>query len=168
MAEAVAALQDSPGIITALRGSPGGELGTDAQMAAQFLDGQVTFGWIRARSGTTPWVLTGENAYAGPLVILIDALSYSGSEFVASGMQAVGRAVIIGERSPGGALAGNVRILSNGAILIHPVKQLVTAEGKVVEGYGVIPDIAVTLERDQLLAGIDAQLEAAIQAILRP
>jgi len=166
MVEALAALQDAPGIIIDLRGNPGGDFDTDGRMAAQFLDGQVTFGRIRTRSGTTPWLLTGENAYAGPLVILIDALSYSGSEFFSSGMQAVGRAVIIGERSPGGAIAGNVTTLPNDAILVYPIAQLLTSDGKVVEGYGVIPDISVTLERSQLLEGIDAQLQAAVNYIV--
>jgi carboxyl-terminal processing protease len=167
MVEALGALQDAPGIIIDLRGNPGGEFDTDGQMAALFLDGQVTFGGLRSRSGITPWVLTGENAYAGPLVILIDALSYSGSDFFTSGMQAVRRAVVIGERSPGGATEGNIKSLPNGAILIYPIAELLTPEGKVVEGHGVIPDITVTLERSQLLAGIDAQLEAGIQQILR-
>jgi carboxyl-terminal processing protease len=160
------ALQDASGIIIDLRGNPGGDFNTDGKMAAKFLDGQVTFGKIMTRTGTTPWLLTGENTYAGPLVILIDALSFSGSEFVASGLQAVGRAVIIGERSPGGAIAANVRSLQNGAILIYPFAQLLTPDGKVVEGYGVIPDIIVTLERSQLLEGIDAQLQAAIDYIV--
>jgi len=166
LVQAIATLQDAPGIIIDLRGNPGGEFDTDGQMAAHFLDGNVTFGKIRTRSGTTPWDLTGENAYAGPLVILIDALSFSGSEFVASGMQAVGRAVIIGERSPGGASAANVKPLPNSAILVYPVAELLTPDGKVVEGNGVIPDINVVLERSQLLEGIDAQLQAAIDYIV--
>jgi carboxyl-terminal processing protease len=166
LVQAIAALQDAPGIIIDLRGNPGGEFDTDGLMAAQFLDGQVTFGKIRTRSGTTPWILTGKNAYAGPLVILIDALSYSGSEFFSSGMQAIGRAVIIGERSPGGASVGNLKSLPNGAILVYPVAELLTPDGKVVEGNGVIPDINVVLERSQLLAGVDAQLQAAIDYII--
>jgi len=166
LVEALGALQDAPGITIDLRGNPGGEFDTDGQMAAQFLDGQVTFGKVRTRSGTTPWVLTGKNTYAGPLVLLIDALSFSGSEFFTSGMQAVGRAVVIGERSPGGAAEGNIKSLPNGAILVYPVAELLTPAGKVVEGNGVIPDITVTLERDQLLAGIDAQLQAAIDYLV--
>jgi carboxyl-terminal processing protease len=166
LVQAIAALQDAPGIIIDLRGNPGGEFDTDGQMAAQFLDGQVTFGKIRTRSETVPWILTGKNGYAGPLVILIDALSFSGSEFFSSGMQAVGRAAIIGERSPGGASEGNIKSLPNGAILVYPVAELLTPDGKVVEGYGIIPDITVTLERSQLLAGIDAQLQAAIDYIV--
>jgi carboxyl-terminal processing protease len=166
MVEALAELRDAPGIILDLRGNPGGDFEADSQMAAQFLDGQVVFGKIEMRSGTTSWLLTGENAYAGPLVILIDALSYSGSEFVASGMQAVGRAMIIGEQSPGGAIAGNLETLPNDAILVYPVAQLLTPDGVVVEGCGVIPDFTVTLERSQLLEGIDAQLQAAIHYIV--
>jgi C-terminal peptidase prc len=164
--DTLAEFQDAPGIIVDLRGNPGGELETDGQMAAQFLDGQVTIGRFETRSGTLPWVMAGENAYSGPLVILIDALSFSGSEFFASGLQAVGRAVIVGERSPGGATVGNIAPLPNNAILVFPVAQLLTPGGQVVEGHGVVPDIPVTLERGQLLDGIDAQLQAAIQHII--
>jgi C-terminal processing protease CtpA/Prc len=83
-------------------------------------------------------------------------------------MQALGRGVIIGERSPGGLSGMNVIPLSNDAILGYPVVQLITPDGKVLEGYGVTPDITVNLERSQLLAGIDAQLQAAIDYILEP
>jgi carboxyl-terminal processing protease len=166
MVEGVAALQDASGIIIDLRGNPGGNPDTAEQLAAQFLNGQVLFGYFRTRDGTIVRTLTGENVSIGPLVILIDALSYSGSEHFASGMQAVGRAVIVGERSPGGAIAMNVAILPNGAQLGYPVAQLLAPDGIVVEGRGVIPDITVALERSQLLAGIDAQLQAAIDYIV--
>ena len=91
---------------------------------------------------------------------------YAASEYFSSSMQTVGRAEIIGERSPGGATAMNVKILPNGALLGYPVAQLITSDGRVLEGYGVIPDIAVTLERSQLLEEIDAQLQAAIDYIV--
>ncbi len=162
MVEAVAALQDAPGIIIDLRGNPGGNPETAEQLAAQFLDGQVLFGNFGTRAGTLARMVTGKHVYTGPLVVLIDASSYSGSEHFASGMQAVGRATIIGERSPGGATAANVAILPNDAVLVYPVAQLLTPDGTAVEGRGVIPDITVTLERGRLLAGVDAQLQAAI------
>lgn len=163
---AVAAMQNAPGIIIDLRGNPGGDPNTCEQLAAQFLEGQALFGNFKVRSGTIARLVTGENVYPGPLVILIDALSFSGSEYFSSGMQGLNRAVVIGERSPGGVTAMNVTTLPNGAILGFPVAQLLSKSGKVLEGYGVIPDITVTLRRSQLLEGIDAQLQAAIDSIL--
>jgi carboxyl-terminal processing protease len=100
------------------------------------------------------------------LVILIDALSFSGSEYFASGMQGLGRAMIIGERSPGGTTGMDVTTLANGAILGYPVAQLLTKDGMALEGIGVTPEITVVLERRQLLVGIDSQLQAAKDAIL--
>ena len=166
MVEAVATLQDASGMIIDLRGNPGGDGHTGERLAGQFLDERALFGSLRTRTGTSEWYVAGESVYAGPVVILIDALSYSCSEWFASGMQAVGRAVIIGERSPGGTTAMNTKTLPNGASLGYPVAQLLAPDGTVLEGYGVIPDIAVTLDRNQLLEGIDAQLEAGINFIL--
>jgi C-terminal processing protease CtpA/Prc len=77
-------------------------------------------------------------------------------------MQAIGRAVIIGEQSPGGASGVDVKVLPNGALLIHPVLTFIAPDGTVLEGRGVIPDIQVGLDRELLLQGIDSQLEAAL------
>jgi C-terminal processing protease CtpA/Prc len=43
--------------------------------------------------------------------------------------------------------------------------QSLTPEGTVLEGYGVKPDITVSLDRGELLNGIDAQVERAVQYI---
>lgn len=166
MVEAVTALQDAAGIIIDLRGNPGGDGRTGERLASQFLDEQTLFGYLRTRTGTLEWRVAGESVYAGPLVILIDASSYSCSEWFASGMQAADRAVIIGERSPGGATGMNAKTLPNGASLGYPVAQLLSPDGTELEAHGVIPDIAVTLDRSQLLEGTDAQLEAGINYIL--
>ncbi len=167
MIAAVTELKDAPGIIIDLRGNPGGDPSTAEALAAQFLEGQTSLGSFRVRSGTVARPLTGENVYQGIVVVLIDGLSYSASEYFSAGMQALGRAVILGESSPGGGTGMNVTTLPNGALLGYPVAQLLTPEGMVVEGSGVTPDIAVTLSRDQLLAGIDAQLQAAIDTITK-
>jgi carboxyl-terminal processing protease len=164
--EAVAALQDATGMIIDLRGNPGGDGRTGELLASRFLEGRTLFGSLRSNTGTSEWYVDGENNYTGPVVILIDTLSYSCSEWFASGMQAVGRAVIIGERSPGGATAMSAKILPNGASLGYPVAQVLAPDGTVLEGYGVIPDVTVTLDQSQLLEGIDAQLEAGINYIL--
>jgi hypothetical protein len=162
MVEAVAALKDAPGIIIDLRGNPGGDPITAEELAAQFLDGEVSFGKFVIRDGSIPRVVNGKNVYSGPLVVLIDATSFSASEYFSSNMQTADRAVIIGNQSPGGVTAMNVDNLPYGGLLGFPVAQLVTSDGRVLEGVGVTPDITVSLDRNQLLQGTDAQLQAGI------
>lgn len=162
MIAAVAAMQDAPGMIIDLRGNPGGEPDVADQLAAQFLVGAQGFGSFKIRSGVIPRMVNGVNRYSGPLVILVDYLSYSGSEYFSAGMQGLGRAVIIGERTPGGASGMNLKILSNGAVLGYNVFAILGPDGSMVEGRGIIPDVPATLERSELLAGVDGQLQAAL------
>ncbi len=161
--QAVADMLDAPGIILDLRGNPGGALTSVEELSALFLDGEATLGSLITRTGKIEMKVNGENVFPGPVVILIDGSSYSASECFSSAMQTLGRAVIIGERSPGGVTGMNVKTLQNGDLLGYPMLQFVTPDRIVREGYGVIPDLSVSLDRDQLLQGIDAQLQAAIE-----
>jgi carboxyl-terminal processing protease len=103
------------------------------------------------------------DAYPGVVVILVDELSQSSSEEFTGSLQALGRATIIGSRTPGSCLVMNIELLPNGAILIYPYAQSQTPDGRVLEDNGVIPDIEIALDREQLLQGYDGQLEAAIE-----
>ena len=106
-----------------------------------------------------------EAPYTRPVVVLIDEASLSSSELFAASLQAIGRAVIIGSRSPGYLLGANWKRLQNGLYFIHTILQPIPAGGRIVEGEGVIPDITVSLDKAGLLAGRDSQLEAAITYI---
>lgn len=81
-------------------------------------------------------------------------------------MQANQRAIIVGERTSGSDLVADILSMPNGAILMYPIAQTQTADGTILEGRGVIPDIEVSLDRDSLLQGIDTQLEAAIDYLV--
>ena len=105
-------------------------------------------------------------AYRGEVVILVDELSISSAEEFAGSLQALGRATIVGSQTPGKCLVANVVSLPNDAILMYPYGQSQTPAGRVLENNGVVPDIAVDLERQQLLAGIDAQFQAALDFIV--
>ena len=108
-----------------------------------------------------------ETVYDGPVVVLIDGASVSSAEEFAGALQAIHRAVIVGERSPGRVLVIDLMELPNGAIFLYPIEQTMTPDGTVLEGHGVVPDIPVGLDRDLLLQGVDSQLEAAIEYIER-
>jgi carboxyl-terminal processing protease len=108
-----------------------------------------------------------DGAYGGPVVVLVDALSASASELFAAGLQAAGRAAVVGERSPGWCTSRSLIMLPNGAIVVHPNVEHSAPDGAVLEGRGVRPDVEVHLTRDALLLGRDPQLEAAVQRLMR-
>jgi C-terminal processing protease CtpA/Prc len=81
--------------------------------------------------------------------------------------QAVERAFIIGDRSPGYLLGADWIKLLNGGYFMHAILQPLPAGGKIIEDHGVMPDIKVSLDRDALLDGRDTQLEAAVNYIIK-
>jgi carboxyl-terminal processing protease len=97
----------------------------------------------------------------------LDELSSSSSEEFAGGMQAIGRARIVGNRTAGKVLTMEVVPLPGGAVLIYPNSETRTSKNEVLEGRGVVPDLKVGLSRSSLLEGRDLQLEAAIENLMR-
>ncbi|HEX8843273.1 MAG TPA: S41 family peptidase [Pyrinomonadaceae bacterium] len=163
---AVRSMSDAPGIIIDLRGNPGGFDGVGQGLAGLLLDKKTVLGMSRMREGHENYIVYPQkNPYAGPVVILLDCMSGSASESFSGGMQSIGRAVVVGERSSGGDLDASIETLPTGALLLYAYADFVTASGVSLEGRGVIPDLEVKLTRASLLDGGDAQLEAAVNYI---
>jgi carboxyl-terminal processing protease len=163
ISNAIKSMGNVSGIIIDLRGNSGGEI---ERMPDLFLI-EKTFLYLKRTRDSETKIFSDppDDVYRGPLVVLIDVLSGSASELFAACLQTLGRAVVVGERSPGSVMESDVMIFPNGAILMHPVAQISTPDGTVLEGHGVIPDIEVRLRREMLLKGIDSQLAAAIRHI---
>jgi carboxyl-terminal processing protease len=105
--------------------------------------------------------------FAGRVVVLTDPLSASTSEVFAAGLQDLGRAAVVGERSAGAALPSVVERLPNGDVLQYAIADFETPKGHAIEGRGVTPDVAVDLTRAVLLEGGDPALSAALRKISR-
>jgi carboxyl-terminal processing protease len=103
--------------------------------------------------------------YAGPVAILVDAMSGSASECFTGGMQGIRRARVFGQVSMGQALPALFNKLPNGDVLIYAYGDFVAADGTRLEGRGVVPDVVVPLTRQALLAGRDDVLDAALEWI---
>jgi carboxyl-terminal processing protease len=163
---ALRALQDAPGLVLDLRGNRGGLLGLVYGMGGLLETRPVSFGVMRTRAG---WhdlgVVPQKNGYRGQLVVLIDAETQSAAEIFAGGVQASGRALVVGQRSAGATLPSASKELPTGAILQYAFADFVAADGRLIEGVGVEPNLSVKLTRRRLLAGRDPQLEAALDAI---
>lgn len=165
---AIRQMSDAPGIIIDLRGNPGGLGGMAPGIAGLLESKQTSLGVMTMRAGHTNFaVFPQPGTYTGSVAILIDGSSASTSEVFAGGMQDIGRAVVIGERSAGAALPSIIAKLPTGALFQYAIADFKTPKGVLIEGRGVIPDKEVKLTRGALLEGRDTQLEAAIEQITK-
>ena len=171
--QAVDDFRASDGIIIDLRGNPGGLAAMLMGISGHFIDERKALGVMQTRAQEQPLRFNvnprrvnarGERVapFAGPVAILVDALSGSASECFTGGMQSLGRVRVFGQRTMGQALPALFAKLPNGDVLIHAYGDFVTSDGTRLEGRGVIPDEIVPLDRADLLAGRDRSMEAAL------
>jgi carboxyl-terminal processing protease len=181
---ALAALQelkDAPGMVIDLRNNPGGSVHAVNALLDQFFPHRTELGGTTTRNGRPIALFLGSveiiklkrvaagnpNAYRGPVVILTNAVSASGSELFAGTLQATGRARVVGQPSCGCLMGflGYARIPGGGELAYSEVGFTLT-NGKPVEGEGVIPDDPVAITFADLQVGRDRTLEEA-QAMLK-
>lgn len=163
--------RDADGIVIDLRGNPGGLAAMIMGIAGHFTGERATLGVMKTKDSelrftVNPRLVNGEGVrvapYAGPVAILVDGMTGSASECFAGGMQSLGRARVFGQTSMGQALPALFDKLPNGDVLIHAWGDFVTGTGVRIEGRGVVPDEPVAMSREDLLAGRDDTLEAAL------
>ena len=156
-------MHDAPGIIIDLRGNQGGLIGMVSGVAGLLHDYSAFYGRLKTRSGGMPVLVTPQRKpYTGPVAILIDGSTLSAAEIFAAGMQDTNRAVIVGDISAGNTLPSAVIKLPTGGLFQYAFGTYETADGKTLEGHGVIPDWIVKINRRNLLRSGDPQLAAAI------
>lgn len=119
------------------------------------------------RSGSPAWNM--QYAFRGHIVILVDENTASDGEAFADGFKKLGLGVSIGKRTWGGEiwLSGANR-LSDGGIARAPMMGVYDENGNwLIEGHGFVPDIEVDNMPHATFNGSDAQLDAAIELLLK-
>jgi len=166
--KALERLRDTPGVIVDIRGNPGGEADEVIKIASFFFNQHVPFGKFSRRSGKAIYLRTDDDdqIYKGPIAILINEGSGSGSELFAGVMQENGRALIIGRRSCGCVLGiSEFRKLKGGGELAVSEYSYLSPRENTYEGTGVVPDKAVELRISDLQAKRDLALEEAERSL---
>ena len=170
-AKAVDKYRTADGIIIDLRGNPGGLAAMIMGLSGHFVPDRKVLGVMKTRDNTLEFRANPRlvdtagkavNVYGGPVAILVDAMSGSASECFTGGMQSIGRVRVFGQTTMGQALPALFDKLPNGDVMIHAYADFVTGDGTRLEGRGVVPDEATPLSREDLLAGRDRALEAAL------
>lgn len=105
-----------------------------------------------------------ERAFHGHLAVLVNEDTGSNGEYFAEAIKIDGLATIIGMRTWGGAVGIEPhQDLVDGGVTTPPQFGLFDFDGRwLIEGHGVDPDIEVQNMPGDVLAGRDAQLEAAL------
>jgi hypothetical protein len=147
-------LRDTRALILDCRRNGGGDPRTVAYYLSYLTDGApFVVNSFHARDGSVTEFFTTDLGQLGygerkPLFVLTSAHTFSGGEGLAYGLQALRRAVVIGEVTAGGANPARPAALGDGFVaripFAHPVNPFTQSNW---EGKGVQPDIAVPAER---------------------
>ncbi|RMG97927.1 MAG: hypothetical protein D6705_07405 [Deltaproteobacteria bacterium] len=154
-------------MILDLRGNPGGVGAMSVPVARLFLRDGGSLGKLRFRTFEQAFnVMPNPDAFDGPLAILVDEGTGSTSEIFAMGMQALGRAIVVGGGpSAGAALPSLIESLPGGARLQFVVGAYEAPGGGEAEGQGVRPDVPVTERASAFARGEDPVLDAAVRVL---
>jgi carboxyl-terminal processing protease len=172
--KAVDEVRTCEGVIVDLRGNPGGLGAMVMGFGGYFVDTAQSLGAMRSRQVVLNFVInprvsrsdgTKAKPFDGPMAIIVDPMSASTSEIFAAGMQRIGRARVFGERSAGAALPAMMERLPSGDVFVHAVADFTDPRGRRIEGSGAEPDELVPLRVQDLEAGRDAPVEAAVRWI---
>lgn len=112
------------------------------------------------------------DAFAGPVVVLIDGGTFSSAAEFASVARAIGRVTIVGQESGGGACANNSGVIFPITLPHSRLRLSVPLVHYELEvpcekpGSGVIPDHRVALTAADLFAGRDPQMALARRLVI--
>jgi len=161
--------QGARGWVLDLRNNGGGSVPTFAAVASLFIK-EGTLGVTTDRNGAETFISTvkagqpTQKEFTQPLAVLVNSLSASASELLAADLQEYGMARVFGETTAG--CFGNSQLfrLPDGSAMWITVRALQSGLARRdVHKLGVTPDEVVQRSRDDLAAGRDPQLEAALQ-----
>ncbi len=158
------------GLILDLRNNGGGYLDTAIAVGSEFIDHGdiVTEQYGNGTKDAHPAV-PGGLATKIPLVVLVNKGTASASEIVSGAIQDDQRGKLVGETTYGKGSVQNLTPLANneGAARITIARWL-TPAGRQIDKKGLTPDLVVTLTADDVKAGRDPQLDAAVKLLTTP
>jgi len=159
--------QKPKGLILDLRYNGGGYLYQGIAVASEFLPADQIVVYEKRSDGSLDENYSTGNGVALdiPLVVLVNEGSASASEIVAGALQDYGRAKLVGSQSYGKGSVQSVNPLSNGGSVAITSAQWLTPNERLIQDIGLTPDVYVELTLADFDAGLDPQLDAAIETL---
>ena len=139
------------GIILDLRSNPGGLVDTVVKVASHFIkDGVVLYIVDNQGGKTSESVKPTDVTTTLPIVALSDNFSASGSEVLMGALQDYGRATIAGTTTFGKGSYDSFFPLKDGSGIYLTIGRWATPKGRLIEGFGIEPDIKLELHGDNM------------------
>lgn len=159
-------------LVLDLRGNRGGYTFTLHALLGHFFDRTIVLGTAIGRTGrTTEKVSKTGPRIKGTVVVLVDSRSASAAEIFARAIQLQGRGVVIGDRSAGAVMTGQIFAYSSGSgahvvpyIFSVTVGDFRMSDGESLEHTGVVPDDVVLPTGADLATGADPAMARALAA----
>jgi tricorn protease len=130
--------------------------------------------FTNSRGGARTWGRRPQQAIAGPKVMMINQRSFSDGEATPMGFRTLGLGRIVGTPTAGGVIWTGSYSLINGGSVRTPSQLAVTYDptkpnnyGINLENYGVPPDVWVQNTPTDEVKGVDRELQAAIEEVMR-
>jgi carboxyl-terminal processing protease len=137
------------------------------KVASRFVREGVIFQQVD-RSGKDRMVRPTGGQYwerATPMITLVDGGTASMGEILSSALQEAGVSRVVGTTTAGSVAGARLFPLANGGALQITVLKITSGRGTILNDVGVKPDLTVEISDDDLLRGLDAQLEAGIKSL---
>lgn len=161
-----------PNLILDLRGNPGGDVDTLAQLVGGMFDKDVKIADRVGRKENKPQIAKGSHdPFKGKLIVLVDSQSASAAEIFARVMQIEKRGEVYGDRTSGSVMESRHYPEKIGSDVVKYFgvsvtdADLIMTDGKSLEHAGVTPDRLLIPSASAVAAGRDPVLAAAAQAL---
>jgi carboxyl-terminal processing protease len=151
------------GLVLDLRGNSGGRIDVGTRLLGHFLpNGSTVYQEVDRGGQNSTHSTRGNSQYDLPMVVLVDGGTASMGEIFASAVQEHGAATIVGSNTAGSVAAAQVFGLPDGSGLQVTVFEILSADGKLLNKVGVIPDEVIEADPAAATEGPDPVLERAV------
>ncbi len=161
----------APAAVLDLRFNAGGDLVYLESIAGLFLPRGTPLGTFfksglpaRALHSRRPFLTPG---YRRPIIVLVSRSTASAAEIFTRVMQNERRCAVLGQPTAGEVLNGYLGDLPDGGRLSVSIRDYETPDGRRLEGVGVAPNAPINYQLDELRAGRDSGVEAALRLLRR-
>lgn len=168
-------LKDTKGIIVDIRDHEGGDDKVSKYISGLFASNENLFMITKKKNGpqhenfTAPqnWYVKKEGAYqyTKPVILLTSKWSASAAETFTWAMKTQSHLTQMGDTTAGGFSDILARELPNGWLYFIPVGDYRNSKGESEEGKGIVPDLLIVNKKQDIDAGVDKVLQAAISRL---